>query len=348
MKKVFALLFALGVVGLVAWQLAGPGEEKPGTLARPPVPVTLFTVSTQSFNDEVQALGTLQAWESVVIAASISQIITSLEFDSGDKVARGERLALLRQDAEQAILRELQATLADAERELRRLENLARQDQVAQNELDAGRTLVEVSRYRIEQVQARIADRTVRAPFAGTLGLRRVSEGALVAAGQPLTTLDDLSRMRLDFTVPESRLSFISPGQNVSARTPAFSREFTGTVTALDARVDPVARAITARAELNNPGEQLRPGMLMEVVISGPRRQTLLVPEESLQSRSTAHFVWLVDAARAEARRVEVTIGGRRPGWVEIVDGLEDGVQIVRDGVGRLSGESMQIAPVVY
>ncbi|PLW84454.1 efflux transporter periplasmic adaptor subunit [Kineobactrum sediminis] len=348
MKKVLSLLAVLGVAGLAAWWLAGPVEQESGAAARPPVPVTLFTVGKQLFNDELQALGTLQAWESVVIAASVSQIITSLEFDGGDKVARGDLLALLRQDAEQATLRELQVTLADAERELRRLENLAREDQVARNELDAGRTLVEVSRHRIEQVQARIGDRTIRAPFAGTLGLRLVSEGALVAAGQPLTTLDDLSRMRLDFTVPESRLQFLRPGQKVSARTPAFSRDYIGTVTALDSRVDPVARAITARAELANPGERLRPGMLVEVVISGPPRQVLLVPEESLQSRSTEHFVWRVDAAETGAQRVEVIIGGRRPGWVEIVDGLEEGEQIVHDGVGRLSGERMQITPVDF
>lgn len=339
MKKVWVLLVILGLGGLLAWQLSSP-EQMSAPRTRPPMPVTAYTVVAQPFNDEVQALGTLRAWESVDITASVSQIIESLEFGDGQQVEQGTLLALLRQSAEQASRRELQATLTDAEREVRRLENLARQNQVAQNELDRARTLVAVTRHRIEEVESRIADRTIVAPFAGTLGLRQVSEGALVTAGQRLTTLDDLSRMRLDFTIPEQDLGFLRVGQTVAAQTPAFTEAYTGTVTALDSRVDPVARSITARAELVNPEQRLRPGMLMEVVISGPERQALLVPEESLQSRSTQHFVWRLDAAAEQAVRSEVIIGGRLPGWVEIVAGLEAGDQVVRDGVGRLSGES--------
>lgn len=342
MKKAVVAVGILGLVGLLAWQLMEPAGT-PATGARPPVPVTAYTVVAQPFNDQIQALGSLRAWESVDITASVSQIIESLGFDGGQQVEQGAVLALLRQDAEQASRRELQATLADAEREVRRLENLARQNQVAQNELDGARTLVAVTRHRIEAVESRIADRTIVAPFAGTLGLRLVSEGALVTAGQRLTTLDDLSRMRLDFTVPEQDLGFLRVGQSVAAQTPAFDHSYNGTVTALDSRVDPVARSITARAELVNPGQRLRPGMSMEVIISGPRRQALLVPEESLQSRSTQHFVWRLDAAAEQALRTEVSLGGRRPGWVEIVAGLEAGDRVVRDGVGRLSGESAEV-----
>jgi membrane fusion protein, multidrug efflux system len=339
MKKWVILLGILSLAGVMAWQLAGPAEPA-ATRARPLVPVTAYTVVPRSFNDEIQALGTLRAWESVDITASVSQIIESLGFDDGQKVEQGAVLALLRQDAEQASRRELQATLADAEREVRRLDNLARQNQVAQNELDRARTLVAVTRHRIEEVESRIADRTIVAPFAGTLGLRLVSEGALVTAGQRLTTLDDLSRMRLDFTVPERDLGFLQVGQTVAARTAAFTEDYEGTVTALDSRVDPVARSITARAELLNPGQRLRPGMLLEVVVSGPEREALLVPEESLQSRAIQHFVWLLDADSGQAVRREVSIGGRRPGWVEVVAGLQAGDRVVRDGVGRLSGES--------
>ncbi len=342
MKKAVILLGILGLGSLLAWQLAGP-PDAPEPRARPPVPVTVYTVAAQPFHEEVQALGTLRAWESVDITASVSQIIESLQFADGEQVQKGAVLAVLRQDAEQASRRELQATLADAEREVRRLENLARQNQVAQNELDRARTLASVTRHRIEEVEARIADRTIVAPFAGTLGLRLVSEGALVTAGQRLTTLDDLSRLRLDFTVPESRLGFLRVGQTVTAHTPAFEGSYTGTVTALDSRVDPVARSITARAELLNPGQRLRPGMLLEVVIRGPERQALLVPEESLESRATRHFVWRLDATTGQAQRRAVTIGGRRPGWVEIVGGLEPGDRVVRDGVGRLSGDSAEV-----
>ena len=336
MKRVVLLVVALGVAALAWWWQARPGpvgEARP----RPPVPVTVVAVEEQAFSDRVSALGTLLAWESVDITASVSQIITDLRFEDGQQVAAGDVLALLKQDEEQATLRELQESLKDASREVRRLENLARQNQVAQTELDRARTQAEITRHRIEQVRARIADRTVVAPFPGVLGLREVSEGALVTPGQRLTTLDDISRMRLEFSLPATRLGFLAIGREVTARAPAFDRAFDGVVSAIDSRIDPVARAVTARAVVENPDNLLRPGLLMEVELRGAERRALLVPEESLQSRATEHFVWQLRGDSAQ--RVPVTIGSRIPGWVEVTGGLQAGDRVVRDGVGSLSGE---------
>jgi membrane fusion protein (multidrug efflux system) len=150
--------------------------------------------------------------------------------------------------------------------------------------------------------------------------------------------------MRLQFSVPATLLAFIKPGQSVEATTPAFEHGFPGTISALDSRVDPISRAITVRAVLDNPGQVLRPGLLMEVLIKGPPRQALLVPEESLESRSSSHYLWRVEGQTA--RRIEVGIGGRSPGWVEITGGLKPGDRVVRDGVGRLSGDQAVVAPV--
>ena len=231
-----------------------------------------------------------------------------------------------------------------ARREVRRLENLARQNQVAQTELDKAATQVEIVSHQIEEVEARIADRTIVAPFSGVLGLREISEGALVSPGQRITTLDDLSRMRLDFSVPALRLGFLSAGQDIQARTPAFDQVFKGQLLAVDSRVDPVARAVIARALIDNPDGLLRPGLLMEVIIRGPQRMALMVPEESLQSRASQHFVWAL--AGENTVRTEVEIGARIPGWGEIRSGLAAGDQIVRDGVGKLGGQSAKILVV--
>jgi membrane fusion protein (multidrug efflux system) len=345
MKRVVLLVVALGVAALAWWWQARPGpggEARP----RPPVPVTVVTVEEQAFSDRVSALGTLLAWESVDITASVSQIITDIRFEDGQQVVAGDVLALLKQDEEQAILRELQESLKDASREVRRLENLARQNQVAQTELDRARTQAEITRHRIEQVRARIQDRTIVAPFSGVLGLREVSEGALVTPGQRLTTLDDISRMRLEFSVPATRLGFLATGREVTARTSAFDRAFEGVVSAIDSRIDPVARSVTARAVLENSDNLLRPGLLMEVELRGAARRALLVPEESLQSRATEHFVWQL---RGEsAHRVPVGIGSRIPGWVEVTSGLEAGDRVVQDGVGRLSGEAAAVVVVEH
>lgn len=344
MKNILSsLLVLICAVALVWWWQSRP-EPAVAQRSRPPVPVTVVTVQVKEFQDETAALGTLRAWESVDISASVSQIVSAIKFEDGQQVEKGDVLALLKQDAEQAILRELQASLADARREVKRLENLARQNQVAQTELDKARTQQEIMRHQIEAVEARIADRTIVAPFSGVLGLRQVSEGALVAPGQRLTTLDDVSRMRLEFTVPATLLGFLSPGQEVQARTPAFDRVFPGVITAIDSRIDPVARSVASRATLDNQEQLLRPGLLMEVTVRGEKRQTLLVPEESLQSRATQHYVWKIQDNTAT--RTAVRIAGRVPGWVEIVAGLEEGDLVVRDGVGRLSGESAQVSVV--
>lgn len=343
MKRVVLLVVALGVAALAWWWQARPGPVGEAR-QRPPVPVTVVAVEEQAFSDRVSALGTLLAWESVDITASVSQIITDIRFEDGQQVAAGDVLALLKQDEEQATLRELQESLKDASREVRRLENLARQNQVAQTELDRARTQAEITRHRIEQVRARIEDRTIVAPFPGVLGLREVSEGALVTPGQRLTTLDDISRMRLEFSLPATRLGFLAVGREVTARTPAFDRAFDGVVSAIDSRIDPVARAVTARAVMENPDNLLRPGLLMEVELRGIERRALLVPEESLQSRTTEHFVWQLRGESAQ--RVPVTIGSRIPGWVEVTGGLQAGDRVVQDGVGSLSGEVAAVVVV--
>ena len=343
MKNVlWSTLVLLCAAVLLWWQLqpGGPVARR----ERPPVPVSLVAAQTGDFQDQASAVGTLLAWESVDISASVSQIVTSIAFEDGQQVRKGDVLALLKQDAEQATLSELQATLLDAEREVRRLENLARKNQVAQTELDKARTREDITRHQIEGVQARIADRTIVAPFDGVLGLRQVSEGALITPGQKFTTLDDISRMRLEFTLPARLLSFLSTGQEVRVRTPAIQREFSGVISAVGSRIDPVARSISARAEIDNSEQLLRPGMLMEVVVRGPMRRTLLVPEESLQSRSVEHYVWRFEDGQAV--RTVVEIGSRIPGWVEIVSGIPEGALIVRDGVGRLSGDSVPVLRV--
>ena len=147
--------------------------------------------------------------------------------------------------------------------------------------------------------------------------------------------------MRLDFTVPARFLRFLQPGQQIEATTAAYVEAFTGEVTAVDSRVDPVNRSITARARFDNSNGQLKPGMLMQLTILGDRRQALLVPEESLISRSTDHYVWQIEGDTAT--RVFVEIGDRRPGWVEVVAGLEPGDTVVKDGVGKLRGNTSAV-----
>lgn len=342
--KALAVAVVLALVGLFAWQFFVPGPDTVQVRSRPAAPVTVVAVGERRFEDTIPALGTLQAWESTDITSPVSQLITSLTFEDGQRVEKGQVLATLRQEAELALRRELSARIDDARREVKRLTDLASRNQVAQSDLDTAATEVEVLQHQLSEAESRIADRTITAPFSGVLGLREVSEGALVSAGQRLTTLDDISRMRLQFTVPERYLGALSPGMPITATTAAFPGAFSGQLTAIDSRIDPVARSVTARAMIPNDDGRLRPGLLMEVQITGEARNALMVPEESLQSRAARHFVWKLDGELA--LRSEVQIGARMPGWVEVLDGLSVGEQIVKDGVVRLSGNSMPVQVV--
>ena len=176
----------------------------------------------------------------------------------------------------------------------------------------------------------------IRAPFAGVLGLRLVSPGALVTPGTAIATLDDLSRMYVDFPVPESALSKVAPGQKVTGSVGAWpGQRFDGTVETVEARVDPATRSLTVRAAFPNPERRLRPGMLVTVAVRQPERRALLVPEISIVQVGQTSFAWRIkpDGSVEQAR---VAIGTRSDGKAEIVSGLAAGDRIVVDGTGKL------------
>lgn len=336
MKQTAFVILLIVAVAVGYFTLQAQPEQADLPQQKLAIPITLWEVSRGEFVDEISALGSLRAWESVVITASVSERVEAVHFEDGDKVAAGAPLITLRQDEEQAALREQEEIRKEADREVKRLLDLAKRNQVAQTELDSMRTRAAIAGHKLDELQAGIADRTIVAPFAGVLGLRIVSPGALVSPGQTITTLDDVHRLRLDFSVPATRLSALQVGQQIRARTPAFDQEFPGSITAIDGRVDPLTRSITTRAALDNPDGLLKPGMLIEVTLLAQKRQVLLLPEESLISQSARHFVWVVEGGLA--RRTEIVIGARKPGWVEVISGVSAGTHIVRDGVANLRG----------
>jgi len=176
----------------------------------------------------------------------------------------------------------------------------------------------------------------IAAPFDGVLGLRQVSPGSLVTPGTVITTLDDVSRIKLDFSVPERNLSALATGQAIIATSDAFPGEqFRGAITSVGSRVDPVSRSLAARAEFDNPDNKLRQGMLLEVQLQQASRQALQVPELSLQQVGQQAFVFVVGADDKVAQ-VPVRIGARRPGWVEILGGVKAGDRVVVDGIVKL------------
>lgn len=315
--------------------------------AAPPVIVTEARVV--QFADRVEALGTLSANESVTISTTITETIRAIHFEDGDRVEAGQLLVELTSGEEDALLLEARSSAAEARRQYERLQALHAQGQAAISLLDERERLWETAEARARSIEARLADRRLRAPFAGVLGLRNVSVGTLVEPGAVVTTLDDDSTMKLDFSIPATFLGILRPGLEVTATTRAWpGRDFSGRLTAIDSRIDPVTRAIRVRARLPNPDAALRPGMLMEVELSALPRENVSLPEEALLPVADRQYVFVVD--RADGNRVErreVKIGARRPGEVEVLSGLRAGEFVITHGTTRVqAGEQVTIGAI--
>lgn len=335
----YAVVLALGLcLGLAA---CGKGDDN--ARGQPPATVTTTQLQPVRWSDELSALGTAKARESVDITASVTQTVASVDFDSGQFVKRGQGLVTLTQGQQSASVAEAQASLRDAEQLYERNRRLADQQLIARSELETQRTGLEAARARVAAQRATVADRVIRAPFDGVLGLRLVSAGTLVTPGTPITTLDDVSLIKLDFTFPESALSQLAVGQRVSARSDAWvDTIFEGTIATIDSRVDPATRAVMVRAEIPNPDGKLRPGMLLDVGVERAARETLAIPELALQQSGANASVFRVEAGN-KVKQVPVKIGARRRGEVEIVSGLKAGDRIVVDGTVKLrDGSAIQ------
>jgi membrane fusion protein, multidrug efflux system len=331
----------LMIVSLFTLSLGGCSDHSPSVRggagglpagARAPTLVVAEYATVRSIRDEVEAVGTTTANESVTITSKVTDTVSRVRFQDGDSVQQGQVLLELTNREETALLAEAQANLEDARRQLSRFEDLLRQRTVPISQVDEARARFAAAEARHQSVVARLADRLISAPFSGILGFRRVSEGTLITPGTPIVTLDDLSIIKLDFSLPETYLNLLQVGMQLAARSAAFpERVFPATVRTIESRVDPVTRAATIRAHIDNADLMLRPGMLLTVRLVTAERLALMVPEDALVQRSNEAFVYTVEEQLAQMR--QVTHGVRHDGWVEIVAGLTPGESVITEGV---------------
>ena len=335
-----AVAFAL-MSAAVAWRaLSDAGDDDGGGWGGRRTPVAEHVVETVEFTDIVEALGTARANESVTITAKVSDVIARLEFDSGQRVEAGDILVELADAEEAAGLVEARATERETRRDVARIRDLTERGVAPRSRLDEAIAAAERAAARVEAIEARVADRIIRAPFSGVIGLRNVSVGELVRPGDVIAQLDDASVIKLDFTVPERFLSVLEPGQEVAARSSAFpDTVFVGEVDQIDSRVDPATRAVTVRALIDNADGRLRPGMLLTVELRRDRRERPSVPGGAIVRLDEQAFVFRVEDGErgAQAVRTPVELGRRTEGLVEVLSGVEPGERIVAEGVHRLS-----------
>jgi membrane fusion protein (multidrug efflux system) len=307
-------------------------------------PVVVDAVGFRHFTDEIEAIGTASANESVVITSPVSDLVAQVLFQDGAAVKAGDVLVRLESAEEAAQLSEAKAAYDEQTRQFDRVKSLRGQDLVSQEEFETAQSDLAEAEARLQAAQARLDDRTVTAPFDGVLGIRQVSPGTLVSPGSEITTLDDLSVVKVDFTVPETLLGEIAVGQSLEARSAAWpDRRFRGKITSIDSRVDPTTRAVAVQARIPNPDRRLRGGMLLTVDLECRPRDSVAVPEKSLMAYADRQYVFVLEDDQTVAQR-GVTLGERAAGWAEVEDGLEPGETIVTEGAMNLrDGARVQV-----
>ncbi len=342
------LTAATGGLAAIVMLLAGCGGDRDAGNATPrgggAAPVLTEIVRLGAVTEEYVALATARANEAIDVTPRISSVVSEIRFDEGQTVEAGEVLVELDSREIRADLDLAEANLNERRSRYGRLETLAASQVVSEVELEEIQAQLQVAEAQVNSARARLEDTVIRAPFSGTVGLRRISVGGLVQPNTIITTLDDIGVMKLEFSVPEEYLAVVNEGLEIEASGAAWpNRIFSGAVISVDSRVDPMTRSLAVVAELPNEDGDLKPGMFLQVVIARRREDVVLAAEAALVPRQGRQYVYVVDEGRALER--EVKLGTRSPGQVEIVTGLEAGEEIVTQGVQRLrDGLPVQMA----
>jgi membrane fusion protein (multidrug efflux system) len=290
--------------------------------------------------ERAEAVGTVRARDAVTITAKVTGMVSAINFQEGQRVQAGQVLvalddAALRAERDQAV-----ALLDDARNQLVRARQLQPGATIAAQRLETLEAVTRQAEGRVRQATARLEEMRMLAPFDGRVGLRQVSPGTLIQPGTAITTLDDISRVRVEFAVPEIYVARIREGSEVVARSAAYGdRRFTGTVAVIDTRIDTATRTVRVISEFDNADEALRPGLFLTVELLLERREdALLIAEEAIDPVGERNFVFVIRDGRA--KRQEIRLGQRLQGEVEVMSGVAAGEPVVVRGIQRLRNDS--------
>ena len=337
--SIAAAVLALNGCGGKDDAAAAPGAGgPPGGMQ---LPVEAVTVQPQAIAAGLQTVGSLRADESVVVRPEVAGRIDRIHFTEGGRVVAGQPLFTLDGSLAQASLNEAAANLDNSRRAAARAGQLSQEKLIAQADYDRARAAFGVDQARVASARTELSKMTLRAPFSGHIGLREVSVGEFVNAGQELVTLVRLDPIKVDFSVPENVLAQLKNGQKLRVTVDAFPDDtFSGEVVAIDPVVDPNSRSAKLRARIANPDGRLKPGQFVKLQLdtSDTDRGTdnaaaLLVPEQALMQDGDTRFVYTV--VDGKARKTVIKTGTRVPGMVHAVEGLKAGDVVITAGQGK-------------
>lgn len=336
------------VLGLSLFSCSrGAGGGGRGGFQMPPAPVEVAEVRPQVVRDQFRTLGSIEAQEIVQVTSEVSGIVRRIGFAEGQAVRQGAPIASL-EDREEAAEAERAAAQRDlANQNFTRASRLAEQNVISAQELDNARANLRVAEASANVASARLAQRRIRAPFSGLAGRRLVSPGTYLRAGDPVTELARVDRLRVTFSAPERYLEQLHRGASIAVTTPAFpGQTFTGRITVVDPIVDAATRSVKLVAELPNPGYRLKPGMSANVAVTFEERpQALVVPDEAVFAEGAQSFVYVVKPD-STVTRTAVRLGLRDSSRVEITEGLTAGQTVVTAGHQKVF-EGARVMPLM-
>jgi len=312
----------------------------------PPIPVALAEATVQSIPKYLTAIGTLAASRQVTVAPEVAGRVTQISFESGARVKAGDPLVQLNDATEQADLLAQRAQARLAELNLERARDLRRSQAGPQTTVDQYQAELDEIMANQKRTQALIGQKLIKAPFDGDLGIRQINVGDYLNPGATIVTLTDLSRLYVNFSLPEQTLSRLTVGQKVLVNTDAFpGRDFEATIGTIEPQISAETRAIKVQATLDNREQLLRPGMFANVrVVLPPQPDTLTVPETAVDYTVYGDSVYVARNEKAEdgsdrlvVQRTPVKVGDRLPNRVEIRNGLNPGDRVVVSGQLKLS-----------
>lgn len=327
------LLAALGVA-LAASVFGAETVTAQGATGGPPpaVPVEAAKVVKQPLGDRVTAVGTLLSNESVVVRSEIAGRVKAIHFDEGRPVAKGAKLFTLDDSVYQAELAEAEARLKLAARNSERTEELYANKITSARTRDEAVSSLEIGKASLDLARVRLQKAVITAPFDGIMGLRKVSVGDYITAGDDLVNLEDIDPIKVDFRVAEKFLSALRAGQSIAVGVDAFpDHTFNGAVYAIDPKLDAEGRSVLIRARIPNDDQRLRPGLFARVNLTLELKpEALTIPEQAIVPRGDDQFVYKVVDGKAAQTKVQTGI--RRDGQVEIVEGLDPDDVVVTAG----------------
>jgi membrane fusion protein (multidrug efflux system) len=336
---------ALTAVGCNSKNDATAGQKTDAKPAAPPaaqaakpmgLPVRAVPVEVGKVSDEVTAVGSLLAEESVIIRPEIDGRIVGLHFQEGQAVTAGTRLVSIENSEFDAQAAAVRADLRTEEQRLSRTRELHQQNFISKDALDVQLGAVDRLKAHLAEAESRVAKSVIRAPFSGTVGLRMVSPGAYVKAGADIVRLESIGTIKADFRIPELYMSKLGSNQEIVVRLDAYpGEEFRGRIYAVEPVVDEQTRTILMRARIPNKGNKLKPGMFVRVAVTlANRPNAIIVPEQAIWPQGQDNFVFRVVDGKAALTKIQ--IGNRQPGRVEIVQGLNATDTVVTEGQIKL------------